>query len=188
MAIQLNDLVGAHYSLLAALTDKNVSLVNDAIEVISTEVDELKSECQLIPLGIAAVKGDTAKVQEKHSDGKKKLKEVGRECDKLKKEIEKYAITEECMAKCNSLLTEIESGPQLPTEEDKAQQRATAESRKAEAASAEIELQSLKSHLSQLHDMSTIALAKIKYITTEEDLTDNVKRPKKDPPSTSTRK
>eukprot|EP01060_Flectonema_neradi_P015949 TRINITY_DN22586_c0_g1_i1.p1 TRINITY_DN22586_c0_g1~~TRINITY_DN22586_c0_g1_i1.p1 ORF type:complete len:187 (+),score=39.81 TRINITY_DN22586_c0_g1_i1:65-625(+) len=183
MAIQLNNLVGAHYSLLSALTDKDPDAVGDAISSLLSEVSELKSECDLIPLTIQAIKGDTDLIEERHKGGKKKLKQIGKECDKLRKDIEKYAISEECMAKCNSMIAEIESGPPLPTNEDIELQKATAASRMAEAASAELELGSLKAHLSQLHDIATIILSKIKYITTDEDVVDTIKRQKRDPPT-----
>ena len=112
--LDLTELVGYHYSLLAALTDKDAERASDVLESLADEVEDVYVGCDVIISTYEAVTGDKRKLETQLSHSGDRTLEVQRKIKDLRRRVDQSRIAEEDIAKYDALIDDLSTGKSIP--------------------------------------------------------------------------
>eukprot|EP01059_Diplonema_ambulator_P025584 TRINITY_DN42664_c0_g1_i1.p1 TRINITY_DN42664_c0_g1~~TRINITY_DN42664_c0_g1_i1.p1 ORF type:complete len:206 (+),score=91.04 TRINITY_DN42664_c0_g1_i1:27-620(+) len=166
--VDVTDLVGEHYNLLAALAEKDAARGNAVVEAMLGEIEGLEADLEMVPLVAGAIEGDVKEL-ESRKRSRSLVKEMESKCAELREKVAYYTVPDEYTAKYDALIADLTEGMTIPEI-----QQAIAAERKRETKNKQeqqnlSEIESLKASLAQLYDLATAASSKCQYMLKDGD-------------------
>eukprot|EP00754_Rhynchopus_humris_P038490 Rhum_TRINITY_DN21107_c0_g2::Rhum_TRINITY_DN21107_c0_g2_i1::g.173200::m.173200 len=172
--IDVGNVVEGHYRLLAALEAKDSESAQDIVQRINEDIEEIEVSCEMADLACSALSNDTSALEQRSTEMRGKQQETAQRCAELKEEAARLCITEEGMAKCDILLSDLMAGQSLAELDGELEQELKHRLRQGADACDVSELHALRVHLSQLHDVAVITRERCQYVIDQTSADDAV--------------